>query len=174
MSMSMSMRMMRAMLLGMSLLGASATWAAAQGVVAVQWLQDEDDRQAFREGYRQGRWDAQHGRRADWDDNRWREADDRRWYREGYLRGYREVSNNDYDGRFYAESARRFGYEDGYNDGRRDLRTGHSFRPTHDDHYEDADRGYDGRFGHKSYYKQVYREGYRQGYEQGYNSGWRY
>ena len=79
------MRLMRAMLLGMSLLGASATWAAAQGVAAVQWYQDEDDRQAFREGYRQGRWDAQHGRRADWDDNRWREADDRRWYREGYL-----------------------------------------------------------------------------------------
>jgi hypothetical protein len=166
------MRWMRAMLLGVSLLGASATWAAAQGVVAVQWYQDGDDREAYREGYRQGRWDAQHGRRADWDDNRWREAEDRRWYRDGYLRGYREVGNY-YDGRFYVDSARRFGYEDGYNDGLRDRRTGHSFRPTHDDHYEDADRGYERRFGDKNYYKRVYREGYRQGYEQGYGSGWR-
>ena len=168
------MRFMRAMLLGMSLLSASSLLGSAQAVVTVQY-QDEDDRQAYREGYRKGQWDANHGLRADWDDNRWREADDRRWYRDGYLRGYREVSGGSYgDGRRYTEHyAERTGYQDGLNDGVRDRRTGHSFRPTHDDHYEDADHGYQHHFGDKGYYKHEYREGYRRGYEQGYNSGWR-
>lgn len=165
------MRWMRAMVLGMSLLGASTTWASAQNLVSVQW--DADDRQAYREGYRQGRWDAQHGRRSDWDENcRWREGDDRRAFRDGYQRGYREVGNYS-DGRAYADSARRIGYDDGFNDGQRDRRTGHSFRPTHSDRYEDADRGYNRGFGDKGYYKQLYRDGYRQGYERGYGQGWR-
>lgn len=177
------MRHMRAMLLGAALLGGSASWAAAQSVVTVQWYGDRDDRQAFREGYRQGQWDARHGRRPDWDDNRFREADDRRAYHDGYLRGYREVrGDGDRDDGYYgrdryagygADSARRFGYQDGYNDGLADRRTGHSFRPTHDDNYRHADRGYYSGFGNKNYYKQVYREGYAQGYQQGYDEGWR-
>jgi hypothetical protein len=172
------MKYMRAMLLGAALLGAGTNWAAAQSAVAVQWYQDRDDRQAFREGYRQGQWDARHERRPDWDDNRWREADDRRAYRDGYLRGYREIrgdgDRDDYYGRdrytgYGVDSARRFGSQDGFNDGLRDRRTGHSFRPTHDDNFKHADRGYNRSFGSKSYYKQVYRESY----EQGYDSGWR-
>jgi hypothetical protein len=112
---------------------------------------------------------------VDWDDNRWREADDRAAYRNGYLRGYREVGGyyrGDGDRDDYADSARRLGYQDGYNDGIRDRRTGHSFRPTHSDHYEDADRGYNRSFGDKKYYKQAYREGYRQGYDRGYDRGY--
>jgi hypothetical protein len=142
---------------------------------------DRDDRQAFNEGYRQGQWDARHGRRTDWDDNRWREGDDRRAYRDGYLRGYREVEagyrgEGLRDGGYYAravDSARHVGYQDGYSDGAIDRRTGHSFRPTHDDNYRHADRGYYPGFGYKSYYKQVYREGYAQGYQQGYDNDWR-
>lgn len=172
------MKLMRAMLLGSAVIGASSAWAAAQAMVPAQWYQDRDDRQAFREGYRQGQWDARHGRRATWDDNRWREADDRRAYRDGYMRGYREVSGNNFDGRGYGygnglDSVRRIGYEDGVNDGQYDRRTGHSFRPTHDDNFKHADRGYYPGFGGKNYYKQIYREGYEQGYRQGYDNGWR-
>src|SRR5262249_17648718 len=121
--------LVRAGLVGIALLGSTATFAAAQAVVNVQWgYQDRDDRQAYREGFRQGQWDAQHGRRADGDDNRWREWDDRRAYREGYNRGYQEVAGNGYNngynrggyGNYGFESARRFGYEDGTNDGRHD------------------------------------------------------
>lgn len=72
------------------------------------------------------------------------------------------------------DSARRFGYEDGVNDGSMDRRTGHSFRPMHDDNYRHADRGYYPAFGSKNYYKQIYREGYEQGYRQGYDNGWRH
>ena len=52
-----------------------------------------------------------------------------------------------------------------------DRQTGHSFRPTHDDNFHHADRGYDPRFGTKDSYKLAYRESYQNGYERGYNSG---
>ena len=160
------------------MLGACASWAAAQTVVSVQY-RDRDDRQAFQEGYRQGQWDARHGRRADPDDNRWREDDDRRAFREGYTRGYRETSG--YGSGYFrepgygvpTESVRRIGFEDGVNDGRYDRQTGHSFRPTHDPNYRHADRGYNYTFGNRDYYKQLYREGYERGYQQGYGNGWR-
>jgi hypothetical protein len=172
------MRYMRAMLLGAALVGVAASAAGAQNLVPVQYL-DRDDRQAFREGYRQGQWDARHGWRADAEANRWREADDRRAYRDGYFRGYRELEasftpDGDRYREGYADSPRRFGYQDGYNDGVNDRRTGHSFRPTHDDSYHHADRGYYPGFGSKNYYKQIYREGYEQGYRQGYDNGWRH
>jgi hypothetical protein len=172
-------RYMRAMLLGVGLLGGSTVWAAAQTFVPIQY---QDERQAFQDGYRRGQWDARHGRRADWDDNGWRGYDDRRAYREGYERGYREVRVDGYRPQsFYGdaqygnatESPRKFGYQDGYSDGVNDRRTGHSFRPTHDDNYRHADRGYYGGFGSKNYYKQMYREAYEQGYRQGYENGWR-
>jgi hypothetical protein len=171
----------RAMLLGAAFLGVSSAWAAAQTLVQVQY-QDRDDRQSFQQGYRQGQWDARHGRHVDWDTNRWREGDDRRAYREGYERGYREVRGDGFRGEgFYGgdrpvyagETPRKFGYQDGYSDGLHDRRTGHSFRPTHDDNYHHADRGYFPGFGNKNYYKDLYREGYAQGYQQGYDNGWR-
>lgn len=190
------MKYMRAMLLGAALLTSGATFAAAQAVVPVQWgwqYRDDDDRQAFREGYRQGVWDARHGRRADWDDNcRYRENDDRLAFRNGYFRGYREANveyrrgdgdddeDDGYHGgdrgrggyRAYAfNAARRYGFQDGYNDGLGDRNNGHSFRPTHDRNYKHADRGYDPRFGNINDYKAYYRQAYQQGYQQGYNGG---
>jgi hypothetical protein len=169
------MRYMRAMLLGAAFIGAAASVANSQSLVPVQYYQDRDDREAFRDGYRQGQWDARHGRRADGDDSRWREADDRRAYREGYFRGYREINASFRPaGDRYIDSPQRFGFQDGYNDGVNDRRTGHSFRPTHDDNYHHADRGYYPGFGSKNYYKQIYREGYEDGYRQGYDNGWRH
>jgi hypothetical protein len=168
------MKYIRAVILGLVTFGAGTTWAAAQNVVAIQY-RDSDDRQAFREGYRQGQWDARHGRRADWDDNRWREPDDRRAFREGYLRGYREIRGVGYfhESGSSLESVRHIGFEDGQNDGRNDRRTGHSFRPTHDANFKHADRGYDAGFGRRDYYRQIYREGYENGYRQGYDNAWR-
>lgn len=192
------MKYFRAMLVGATLLTGASTWAAAQAVVPIQWgwgQRDNDDRAAFRDGYRQGRWDAEHGQRANYGyTGRWRENDDRLAFRNGYIRGYREVNSayrgsgpydrdGDHDrddgyrgpygrGGFgnYAANARQFGYQDGLNDGQNDRRTGHSFRPTHDSNYRHADRGYDG-FGNKDYYKQAYRDAYSQGYQNGYNGG---
>lgn len=173
------MRLMRSVMLGAAILAGTASWAAAQSVVAVQYY-DRDDRQAFREGYRHGQWDARHGRAFDADDNRWREADDRHAFREGYARGYREVRGgygySNYGERapaYSVDSVRRIGFEDGLNDGAFDRRTGHSFRPTHDDNFRHADRGYYPGSGNKDYYKQLYREGYENGYRQGYDNAWR-
>src|ERR1700761_3577512 len=83
------MRYTRALVLGAALLTSGATFASAQAIVPVQWgwqHRDDDDRQAFRDGFERGRWDAEHRRRSDWDDNcRYREDDDRRAYHSGYL-----------------------------------------------------------------------------------------
>src|SRR5579884_2260632 len=70
--------------------------------------------------------------------------------------------------------AENIGYEDGVNDGRHDRETGHSFRPTHDDNYKNATRGYNSSFGSKLAYKDTYRRGYERGYQEGYNRGGRY
>ena len=194
------MKYMRAMLLGAALVTSSATFAAAQAVVPVQWSwghRDNDDRQAFRDGYRQGILDARQGRRADWDDRcPYRENDDRVAFRNGYTQGYREVGagyrrgdgDGDADdgyrggrggygggyGNYGFNNARQYGYQDGYNDGLGDRNNGHSFRPTHDGNYKHADRGYDYRFGDRDQYKAAYRQAYEQGYQQGYNrsGGW--
>ncbi|HEY7402155.1 MAG TPA: hypothetical protein VIB39_01420 [Candidatus Angelobacter sp.] len=179
------MKHLRAMLIGAALLTGTATFAAAQAVVPIQWgyQRDNDDRQAFREGFKQGQWDARHNRRFDPNDNRWRERDDRDAYRSGYERGFREVSgyrgDGNYGGGGYGgyglNSARQNGYQDGINDGATDRRTGHSNRPTQRDNYKHADRGYIPNYGNKNYYKQAYREAYYNGYQQGYSSNvyWR-
>jgi hypothetical protein len=192
------MKFMRAAVMGAAVLTGGATLAAAQAVVPVQWgwgHRDNDDRQAFRDGYRQGQSDARQGRRADWDDRcPYRENDDRQAFRNGYTQGYREVgyrggySNGGYGnggyggygrggysnggyGNYGYGSAQQYGYQDGYNDGLGDRNNGHSFRPTHDGNYKHADRGYDSRFGNKDQYKAAYRQAYQQGYQQGYNNG---
>src|SRR6478672_2112539 len=89
------MKHMRAMLLGAALVTGATTFASAQAVFPVQWgwnQRDYDDRQAFKDGYKQGQWDARHNRRFDADNNRWR-GDDRQAYRSGYERGFREVGS---------------------------------------------------------------------------------
>jgi hypothetical protein len=60
------------------------------------------------------------------------------------------------------------GFQDGLHDGQKDAYTGHSFRPTQHDNYEDGDRGYHSSFGSKREYKREYRAGYMQGYRSGY------
>lgn len=196
------MKPLRAIVLSAALLTSGATFAAAQAVVPVQWgwgwqHRDGDDRAAFRDGYRQGQWDARQGRRADWDDRcNYRDNDDRVAFRNGYTQGYREVSaeyrrgdgDNDGDDGYYRgdrggygayggyggyafNAARQYGFQDGLNDGRADRNNGHSFRPGHDSNYRHADRGYDPRFGNLNGYKAAYRQAYQQGYQQGYNSG---
>jgi hypothetical protein len=186
------------MVLGAALVAGSATFAAAQAVVPVQWgYHDDDDRQAFKEGFRQGQWDARHNRRFDPDDSRYRERDDRQAYRRGYERGFRENTGYrggdrdrdgdwDHDGDrdrgvyggdygrnsgYGLNAARQNGYQDGLNDGARDRRTGHSNRPSQGDNYKHADRGYIPTYGNRDYYKQAYREAYYNAYEQGYNTG---
>lgn len=77
--------------------------------------------------------------------------------RDGYYRNDRAISN-----------ARTFGYQDGFNDGRGDRISGHSFRPTHDGNFKHADRGYYGGID-RNYYKQMYREAYENGYQRGYD-----
>jgi hypothetical protein len=64
--------------------------------------------------------------------------------------------------------AQEVGHEDGFNDGRRDFDTHHSFRPTHDGNYKHADHGFDGRFGDRDRYREAYREAYARGYHEGY------
>src|ERR1051325_4530358 len=173
-----NMKHIKAMVLGAALVTGSATLAAAQAVVPVQWgwgQRDSDDRQAFREGYQQGQSDARHNRRFDPNSNRWRDRDDRAAYRNGYERGFRENTgyrggdwgrdrDRDWDrdrdrggygggyggNRGYGlNSARQNGYQDGLNDGARDRRTGHSNRPTQGDNYKHADRGYIPTYGKK-------------------------
>ena len=195
------MKSMKVMLLGAALIVGTTTFAAAQAVVPVQWGwglgRDNDDRQAFKEGYNQGKSDARHNRRFDPDNNRWRERDDRQAFRSGYERGFRESGgyygngrDRDWDhdgdrdrggygrggyGGYGGNAARQNGYQDGLNDGARDRRTGHSNRPTQDGNYKHADHGYNSSYGDKNYYKQAYRQAYENGYQQGYNSGggWR-
>jgi len=185
------MRHIKAMVLGAALVAGSTTFAAAQAVVPVQWgwgYHDDDDRQAFKQGFRQGQWDVRHNRRFDPDDSRYRERDDRQAYRRGYEQGFRQNTGyraGDWDrdgdrdrdwGRdrggygYGLNAARQNGYQDGLNDGARDRRTGHSNRPTQGDNYRHADRGYIPTYGNRDYYKQAYREAYYNAYEQGYNT----
>ena len=89
------MRHMKAMLLGAALMAGTTTLAVAQSVVPVQWgwgQRDNDDRQAYKEGFHRGQEDARHNRRFDPDDSRWRERDDRQAYRSGYERGFQQNS----------------------------------------------------------------------------------
>jgi hypothetical protein len=81
-------------------------------------------------------------------------------YGSGYNTPYRDQSDP-------ADYAAHWGYQDGFYAGSHDRATGHSFRPTHGDKYEDAPE-----YGHPSIsrndYKNIYREAYVRGYERGY------
>lgn len=73
-----------------------------------------------------------------------------------------------HEGNATAERARSWGYQDGLADGQKDRMTGHSFRPTHDDRYEDApDHGNHAGMSRQQY-KDIYRDAYVHGYERGY------
>lgn len=64
------------------------------------------------------------------------------------------------------------GYRDGMMMGQRDSQRNKAFRPSKNDWYEDADRGYNRNYGDKNFYKREYRMGFQQGYSEGYKR-WR-
>lgn len=126
------------------------------------------ERKAYQDGYAAGyqsvatvSGDRDRGRDRDRDNDRNR----------GDYRGTPQVPNPgpQYGGRSPWDQARQIGYQDGIADGRSDRASGHSFRPTHDDNYKNASRGYDSSMGDKQTYKNMYREGYAKGYPEGYN-----
>ena len=183
------MRLFRTFALSTALLTSSA-WAFGQGYgYPDSRYQDRDDRQAYRQGYEQGRTDARNRRGFHPDANRYHERDDRRAYTQGYQAGYNTGGRGDRDGDrdrnnggYYGnngsygnhgygngnQAAQQNGYRDGMNDGRKDRATGHSFRPTQDDNYKNAP-GYSSIMGDRQQYKNIYRQGYQQGYQLGYN-----
>jgi len=133
----------------------------------------------YQQGFRDGREDREHGRSWRIRDRRWDDRDDRNVYIEGYRAGFGSPEYRDRDDRGYGRpyqdyvrqyqnQAYNYGFEDGLRIGAQDRNTGHSFRPTHGDRYDDADRGYDHSVGDKQYYKDAYRSGYSAGYQRGY------
>lgn len=127
------------------------------------------ERHACQDGYSAGyqaggrdyRGDRDRDRDRDGDRDRDRDRD--RNNNSGYNNGQYRGGNNPW------EQARQVGYQDGVADGRSDRATGHSYRPTHDDNYKNASRGYVSSMGDKQTYKNAYREGYARGYPEGYN-----
>jgi hypothetical protein len=147
---------------------------------------------AYNNGVLQGQRDRANNLPYSYQKPEWRYGDKnyRQAYRDGYDQGYRSYNYNrtrqpEYNspywgnnpeggyrpnGYAYGDPGSQRGYLDGLRDGQRDQVTGHSYRPTHSDNYEDADRGYHSSFGDKKYYKQKCRNGYVQGYQAGYGS----
>src|ERR1051325_6212254 len=78
----------------------------------------------------------------------------------GYYGGYPNGGYN--NGGYYngGRQAYNIGYQDGMRHGQSDRMTGHSYRPTHDDDYRNADRGYSSAYGNRQGYKDQYRNGY--------------
>ncbi len=73
-----------------------------------------------------------------------------------------------YQNQYGVEHARNAGYQDGVAEGERDRATGHSFRPTHSERYEDAS-GHGDRDGlRRDEFKNLYRQAYLRGYQRGY------
>jgi len=131
----------------------------------------------YQQGLRDGHEDREHGRGWRIRDRHWDDRGDRDAYIDGYRAGfggpaYGMRDPDDGYRRNYRQQAYNFGYEDGLRIGAQDRNGGHSFRPTHGDRWDDADRGYTSSFGSKQAYKDAYRSGYREGYERGYNRGW--
>jgi hypothetical protein len=192
------MRNLRFGILLLAMVAGASVWAAAQGGDRDHDGDRDRDAQSrsapYEQGLREGREDARRNRRAPRTDQ-WRNNRDRRDYEAGYNRGYEDATRGGagrggtygggpYGGGAYGggygrpnggsggnpgmSNARNIGYQDGLNDGAKDLRTGHSFRPTQGDNYKNADRGFNSQFGDKNQYKQLYRQGYQEGYPIGY------
>jgi hypothetical protein len=67
-----------------------------------------------------------------------------------------------------ADIARKYGYQDGLNDGADAAREGDSYHPQNSGDWQKGTNGYESRYGSKGAYKQAYREAYVQGYNAGY------
>jgi hypothetical protein len=132
-------------------------------------------KRGYRYGYQAGYNDAYYGRRAQntWV---WGQGGQRTpWDPDGdgdvhYPPQYpNQYPNN---GGYYGNNgnAQRFGYQDGLNAGQRDRSTGHSYRPTQWQAYQDADHGMSSSTGYRNSddYRQQYRQAFMNGYNQGY------
>ena len=78
-----------------------------------------------------------------------------------------------YAGNYHSDlvrMARQNGFRDGYADGAHDQHTGHSYKPTRDDKYEDCPGYYD-ELGPRDEYKNIYRDAYEHGYRRGFERG---
>jgi|SwirhisoilCB3_FD_contig_71_2507210_length_687_multi_3_in_0_out_0_1 hypothetical protein len=137
---------------------------------------DRDDRAAYDAGYRRGignnngPWSNNNGNNGDWRNDRDRNhdgRDDRTGHPFGGVLGQQQ-GNYPNNGGYGIGNARNVGYNDGLLAGQKDRSTGHSFRPTQNKGYQDADKGYSSSIGDKNQYKQVYRDGFMQGYQRGY------
>lgn len=69
--------------------------------------------------------------------------------------------------RSFVEAATHNGYQDGFNDGHRDVYAGFRFRPHYDRRFH-ATPGYMGGPMPFHAYRNLYREGYERGYRNGY------
>lgn len=193
------MKIFRAAALTLALLGSSAfAQNPAWGYSGLPH-QDGDDRHAYKEGYEQGRADAdnRHVPRPDY--NHYREADDRQAFREGYEAGYkgareheehdfdrdrdhhdedRDRDNHDWD-RDHAASANggygsleRIARENGFRDGMNDGQKDRATGHSFRPTHDDNYKnapGYSSNMGDRQQYKNFYRAAYEQAYPQGYN-----
>lgn len=82
--------------------------------------------------------------------------------------GYYGSQPGYYQNQYGVEHARNAGFQDGIAEGERDRATGHSFRPTHGERYEDASDHGDRDGLSRGDFKNLYRQGYLRGYERGY------
>jgi hypothetical protein len=152
-----------------------------------------NDRKAYQDGFKDGQKDARKRDRKHYN-NRYRDNDDRRAYDYGYRRGYGDSNGGYYPNNYPNDGhsshpfgdvmarnnypnngsnglgmANQNGYSDGLAAGQKDKSTGHSFRPTENKGYQDADRGYSiSGVSNKDQYKQAYRNGFTRGYQRGY------
>jgi hypothetical protein len=149
---------------GTALLGSSGTVHAQQWDACsarIQKDQQDLDRAIYRYGYYSGQ--AQHEQ-----DELQRDVANCGYDSYGY-RNYRDRDDWRYrKGGEYNDAARDNGYRDGLVMGERDAQKYRAFRPSKNDWYEDADRGYNKAYGDKNFYKFQYRQAFEQGYSEGY------
>jgi len=154
------------------------------------WANNDQSSNAYQQGLREGQDDRAHNRGQRYR-GRFNNDRDRAAYQAGYDQGYgaaRQYGDRDrrneqdaYRGGAYGSPygnynrggnpAQQVGYQDGVNDGSSDRATGHSFRPTEQQAYKNADHNYSAAYGDRQQYKDMYRQAYQQGYQQGYSGG---
>lgn len=88
-----------------------------------------------------------------------------------YPSGPRVYGDRDRDGAIFRSPAASQGYQDGFNEGRKDGRDGKRFEPTRESRYRSGDHGYEREYGSKDTYKREYRVAFEDGYDRGYREG---
>ncbi|MGI9100998.1 MAG: hypothetical protein ACR2IF_01015 [Terriglobales bacterium] len=179
-----------ALFLGLSVFGVAQTPVYQdQGIAAQAGVNSQGYQIGFQDGVSDGQFDHQANQsfRAN-DTAKFKHGDNgytdvmgdkdqyKAAYRQGYLAGYQQGYNGTVAAAPQAPAvntgaAYQNGFQDGINDGTRDLQSGHSFRATNTDRYEDADSGYNSSLGDKDQYKAMYRQGYAAGYQQAFSGG---